>query len=119
MSIVKKKPDLYSCHHSRTVGETIVLCTISLQFVPGGPIYNITTLVQIMACRRLGDRPLSDRMMVNLLTHTRRSLLMCNESTFAGTSLEGAPMFAHVTLHRTFNPVGSKCPWWQDEEGAS
>ena len=27
-------------------------------------------------------------------------------------------MFAHVTLHRTFNPLGSKCPWWQDEEAA-
>ena len=35
-----------------------------------------------------------------------RSILMCNKSTSAGTSLEGTPMFAHVTLHRTFNPPG-------------
>ena len=48
-----------------------------------------------------------------------RSILMCNKSTSAGTSLESTPMFAHVTLHRTFNPLGSKCPWWQDEEAAS
>ena len=48
-----------------------------------------------------------------------RSILMCNKSTSAGTSLEGTPMFIHVTLHRTFNPLGSKCPWWQDEEAAS
>ena len=26
------------------------------------------------------------------------------------TWLEGTPMFAHVTLHRTFNPLGSNCP---------
>ena len=30
---------------------------------------NITALVQIMAWRRLGDKPLSEPMMVNLLTH--------------------------------------------------
>ena len=33
---------------------------------------------------------------------------MCNKSTSAGTSLEGTSMFAHVTLHRTFNPLGSR-----------
>ena len=37
-----------------------------------------------------------------------RSILMCNISTSAGTSREGTPMFAHVTLHRTFNPLGGK-----------
>ena len=54
-----------------------------------------------------------------VLYHTWRSIIMCNNSTSAGTSLEGTPMFAHVTLHRTFNPPGSKYPWWQDEEAAS
>ena len=48
-----------------------------------------------------------------------RSTLMCNNSTSAGTSLDGTPMFAHVTLHHTFNPLGSKCPYWQDEDAAS
>ena len=48
-----------------------------------------------------------------------RSILMCNKSTSSGTSLEGTPMFAPVTLHLTFNPLGSKCPWWQDVEAAS
>ena len=42
-----------------------------------------------------------------------RSILMCNKSTSAGTSLDGTPMFAHVTLRRTFDTLGSKCPWWQ------
>ena len=42
---------------------------ISLKFVPKGPINDITALVQIMAWRRPGDKPLSEAMMVSLLTH--------------------------------------------------
>ena len=36
---------------------------ISLTFVPKGPINNIPALVQIMAWRRTGDKPLSEPMM--------------------------------------------------------
>ena len=36
---------------------------ISLKFVPEGPINNISALVQIMAWRRIGDKPLSEPMM--------------------------------------------------------
>ena len=42
---------------------------ISLKFVPKGPINTIPALVQIMAWRCLGDKPLSESMLVNLLTH--------------------------------------------------
>ena len=42
---------------------------ISLKFVPRGPINNIPTLVQVMAWRRPGDKPLSEPMMVSLPTH--------------------------------------------------
>ena len=42
---------------------------ISLKFVPKGPINNISALVQIMAWRRSGDKPLSDPMLVSLPTH--------------------------------------------------
>ena len=42
---------------------------ISLKFVPKGPINNIPALIQMMAWRRSGDKPLSEPMMVNLLTH--------------------------------------------------
>ena len=42
---------------------------ISLKFVTKGPIYNNPELVQIMAWRRSGDKPLSQPMMVSLLTH--------------------------------------------------
>ena len=39
-----------------------------LSFVFEGPINNIPTLVQIMAWRRPGDKPLSEPMMVILLS---------------------------------------------------
>ena len=42
---------------------------ISLKFVPKGPINNIPALVQIMAWRRPGDKPLSESMMASLPTH--------------------------------------------------
>ena len=42
---------------------------ISLKFVPKVPINNIPALVPIMAWRRPGDKPLSEPMMVSLLTH--------------------------------------------------
>ena len=42
---------------------------ISLKFVPRGPINNITTLVQVRAWRRSGAKPLSEPVMVRLLTH--------------------------------------------------
>ena len=42
---------------------------IALKFVPGGPINNIPALVQIMAWRRPGDKPLSEPMLVLVPTH--------------------------------------------------
>ena len=42
---------------------------ISLKFVLKGPINNNPAVVQIMAWRRSGDKPLSELLMVSLLTH--------------------------------------------------
>ena len=47
----------------------LISINISLKFIPKGPINNIPTLVQIMVWRRPGDKPLSEPMMVSLLTH--------------------------------------------------
>ena len=41
----------------------------SLKFVPKGQINNFPALVQIMAWRRTGDKPLSEPMMTRLPTH--------------------------------------------------
>ena len=42
---------------------------ISLKYAPKGPINNIPALVQIMAWRRPGDKPLSEPMVIRLPTH--------------------------------------------------
>ena len=40
-----------------------ILIRISLNFVPDGPIDNKLALVQVMAWRRTGDKPLSEPML--------------------------------------------------------
>ena len=50
-------------------GNAWISLKISLKFVPKVRINNIPALVQIMAWRRPGDKPLSEPMMVSLLTH--------------------------------------------------
>ena len=42
-----------------------ILITISLKFVPKGPINNISALVQIMIWCRAGDKPLSGPTMIS------------------------------------------------------
>ena len=58
-----------------TIFQTFFECiflnenVISLNFVPKGSINNFPALVQIMAWRQPGDKPLSEPMMVSLLMH--------------------------------------------------
>ena len=59
--------DLYKCIFLNE-NEWISI-NISPKFVPKGPIIDIPALVQIMAWRRSGDKPLSEPMMVRLPTH--------------------------------------------------
>ena len=54
---------------SHTLKYIWISINITLKFVPKGQINNIPALVQIMAWRRPGDKPLSEAMMVRLLTH--------------------------------------------------
>ena len=59
--------DIFKCIFSNE-NEWIVP-RISLKFVPKVRINNIPALVQIMAWRRPGNKPLSEPMMVRLSTH--------------------------------------------------
>ena len=57
-----------------------ILIIISMKLVPKVRINNIPALVQIMAWRRLGDKPLSESMVVSLVTHicvTRPQWINC------------------------------------------
>ena len=88
---------------------------ISLKFVPKGPINNVPALIQIMAWRRSGDKPLSEPMMVSLLTHicvTRPQWVDYNSSwrksrfhTIEHTTFCGGYMYDFVVV------MGS-ISWW-------
>ena len=77
---------------------------ISLKFVPKVPINNIPALVQIMAWRRSGDKPLSQPMMDSLLTHicvTRPQwVIQCNGashlSVIAGATTQYAAIYSSL-----------------------
>ena len=59
--------DIFKCIF---MNENIwILIKISLKIIPRVRINNISALVQIMAWRRQGDKPLSEPMMVSSLTH--------------------------------------------------
>ena len=75
-SINTLKPRINGRHFPDDIFKCIFLSenvwipiTISLKFVPKGPINYITALVQIMAWRRPGDKPLTEPMMVRFPTH--------------------------------------------------
>ena len=70
------RPRQNGCHFADDTFKRIfvyenvkILIEISLKFVPKGPINNIPALVQIMAWRRPGNKPLSQPMLVCLPTH--------------------------------------------------
>ena len=50
-----------------------ILIKFSLKYVRKGPIDNNPALVQIMAWRRSGGKPLSEPMMISLPTHICRT----------------------------------------------
>ena len=70
------RPRQNSCHFKDIFkwfvlnGNVLISLKISLKCVPMAQINNTPVLVQIMAWCRTGDKPLSELMMVNLLTHT-------------------------------------------------
>ena len=59
--------DIFKCTFLNE--NALIPIKISLKFVPKSSINNIPALVQIMAWRRPGDKPLSEPMMVSLPTH--------------------------------------------------
>ena len=70
------RPRQNGCHFTDDICKCIflnenvsILIKMSLKFIPEGPINNIPALVQIMAWRRPGNRPLSESMVFSLLMH--------------------------------------------------
>ena len=101
----------------------------SLKFVLKGPINKIPSLVQIVAWRRPGDKPLYEPMMVSLLTHTcvtgppwvKRSIIQYCEDDFfewigitytsswgIAISLTQWPYMKHCIIHGYISKFDSK-----------
>ena len=110
-------------------GNVWILLKISLKFVLKFPINNIPALVQIMAWRRSGDKPLSEPMMVSLLTHicvTRPQWVTVYPKKYAhgfciavlccGYTLTDFPISIRLTSLALWQsndcPVPAKQPWW-------
>ena len=68
------RPRQNGCHFPNGIFKRIFsefkMCKFPQKFVPKGPMNNMPALVQIMAWRRTGDKPLSEPMMVRSPTHT-------------------------------------------------
>ena len=82
-----------------------ILIKISQKFVPKGPINNIPALVQIMAWRRSGDKPLSEPMVVSLLMHicfTRPQWVNSNTLSKAWTTWTKWSAFCTQNLQMSF-----------------
>ena len=92
-----------------------ILLKISMKFVPKVPINNIPTLVQIMAWRGPGDKPLSELMMVRLPTHmwdkgnqcgwTECHVMMIMLHCWSDSQLEPAKLTA-ITFGNGFIMIG-------------
>ena len=86
---------------------------ISLQFEPKGPINNMLALVQIMAWHRPGDKPLSEPMMVSLLTHicvTRTQWVKSGFYVFPSLCVSGHHHWAVLWLLRANGEGGRRHP---------
>ena len=81
-------PQQNSWHFSNAIFECFsvnesygILIQISLKFISRCPIVNMSPLVQVMACQRIGDKPLPEQMRPNLWHHwvmgAHKSLRTC------------------------------------------
>ena len=83
-----------------------------------GPIINMPAIVQIMTWRRPGDKPLSEPMMVNLLTHlwgTRPQWVIhaLNTMLFQLISVSNRPLSGRIyAFVKVLANIGSGYAWW-------
>ena len=95
------RPRQNGCHFADDIFKCIFLnenvlipIKISLKFVPKCSIKNIPSLVQIMAWRRPGDKPLSEPMMVSSLTH-----IWVTRPQWVNVTYYSYTSYAHSQLH--------------------
>ena len=90
--------DIFNCIFLNK--NVLISIKILLKSVPKGPVNNIPALVQIMAWRRPGDKPLSEPMMVSLPTHVCVTRLQwvkaSHRNSFEGDEIYWHPIFKWV-----------------------
>ena len=93
-SINTMRPEQHGRHFTDGISKCIflnenynILIQISLKFVPKDPIDHISPLVQLMACRQIGDKPLPEPM----LTKFYGAILHCQATSNAGLILGLGP----------------------------
>ena len=101
--------DIFNCIFSNE--NAWIPIKISLKFVPQGPNNNIPALVQIMACHRPGNKPLSGPMMVRLPMHicvTRPQWV--NNGVFV--LIKCKSLYSLLYLHQLAKPTFNSCHEW-------
>ena len=96
---------------------------ISLKFVPRGPMNDIPALVQIMVWRRQDDKPLSEPMLVSLLTHicvTRPQWVIDTlrprfYQTGSAWSMDQGSNRKHSAVHNFAPTVTKFCVMWEGQ----
>ena len=83
---------------------------ISLKFVPMVPTNNIPSLVQIMACRLSGAKPLSEPMTVTLLTRPPWVNLWLRAQPSVVITRPRSQSFAYNTPTMNVEHIGKKSP---------
>ena len=80
---------VWACHFTEDICRCIfvnekscILIKISMKFAPNGPIDNNPALVQILAWHRVGDKPLSEPMLIRFtdayMRHYGEMSYLCN-----------------------------------------
>ena len=82
---------------------------ISLDYMLRGQIKNIPALVQIMAWRRSGDKPLSEAMMVNLPTH----ICITRPQWVKGLHIAAPQIWIRKPLMFNHNLIGATWKSWE------
>ena len=92
---------------------------ISTKFVPEGPINNIPPLVQIMAWRRIGDKPLSEAMVVEFANAYMRHSASVTKKAIREVKLSYLPRMRYaesvnleVWLKNVCNFRTKSSNWW-------
>ena len=81
---MKITDDIFKSIFNESVWISITTCTISLKFIPKGPIDYKSALVQVVAWHRTGEKPLPESML------TQFTDAYIGLSTHPGTGVDGA-----------------------------